>query len=172
VELSQSKLKRLLTYNPDSGLFTRNFSRGSGKKGTVSGHVNKYGYVQVIIDRKVFRAHRLACLYMTGKFPVDQMDHINHIRDDNRWINLRQADSKENCKNMSLSKRNKSGTCGVNWSEPRKRWCSSIRVNRKLIYLGRFTDIDSAIKSRKKAEALYGFHANHGKKLIRGNHHR
>lgn len=166
MELTQTRLKELFTYNPNDGLFVRNTSRGCARKGAVSGYKNQYGYIQIIIDRTIYRAHRLVWLYMYGKFPDRPLDHVNHTRHDNRTCNLREVSNKENCKNMSLSKRNKSGVCGVIWDKNREKWSSSIRVNYKLITLGRFSDINQAIKAREEAEILYNFHANHGKTLI------
>jgi len=104
-------------------------------------------------------AHRLAWFYMEGEWPTG---HINHIRDDNRWVNLREVSNQENHKNQSISINNKSGVIGVCWNKKARKWHAQIKVNYKAISLGCFSDIHNAIKARKDAEIKYGFHKNHG----------
>lgn len=48
-----------------------------------------------------YKASRLAWLYMTGEWPKYEMDHINHVKDDNRWVNLRDVTPAENCANRT-----------------------------------------------------------------------
>lgn len=100
---------------------------------------------------------------MTGSWPKEQIDHINHVRSDNRWINLREATNQENCKNRSISIRNKSGVVGVRWTKGKTKWAAYIHVNSKDKYLGFFFDKFEAICARKSAENKHGFHANHGR---------
>ena len=67
------------------------------------------GYFHGIIFNRLYHVHRVIWFYMTGNFPKDQIDHINHIRNDNRWINLREASIQENDKNRSKAINNISG---------------------------------------------------------------
>lgn len=161
--ITQKELKESLHYNPNTGIFTRLKSGGTAKKGSVAGGLNNRGYIHIRVGGKKHLAHRLAFLYMTGKFPEDQIDHINHIRDDNRWLNLRKATNQDNKKNSTLYKNNTSGTAGVRWHKPSKRWEARIGVNCKLKNLGTFVDRFEAICVRKSAENKHGFHGNHGK---------
>jgi len=176
LSLTQEYIKELLDYNPDTGVFTWkarpremfNTTRGWNifnaiYPGTITGSLNKIsGYLIIGIDAKLYRAHRLAFLYMTGEWPKDQVDHINHDRANNRWLNLREATHQENGMNRSLSKANTSGFTGVCWREDRGKWVASIRIDGSLIHLGYFDDFDDAVAARKAAEIEHGFHENHG----------
>jgi hypothetical protein len=88
--------------------------------------------------------------------------HINHSRDDNRFVNLRHATRVENSRNKSIYSKNTSGFNGVCWYERGSKWIANIRINGKLKHLGYFTDIDEAIIARKKANIEHEFHENHG----------
>lgn len=83
--LTQAKLKSLINYNPVTGEFSR---AGYAKCGTLT----YQGYLAIQVAGKRYYAHRLAWFYMTGKWPEDEIDHKNRIRNDNRWENLREAD--------------------------------------------------------------------------------
>lgn len=160
--LTQAKLKEHLHYNPTTGVFTHKKLRT--KIGKVFGHISKgprNGYIRGNIGKTYFGIHKLAFLYMEGYIP-EQVDHINHDKVDNRWINLREATSSENHRNSSLYKCNKSGFCGVGWHKASKKWRAYITINNKSIQLGVYSDIDDAIDARKKANIQYNFHENHG----------
>jgi len=162
MKLTQKYLKEILTYNQETGMFKWNISISSVKVGDKAGYTHSIGYVIITINKKQILAHRLAWLYMNGSYPSKYIDHINHIKTDNRWCNLREVTTAENNRNMPLSKRNKSGTIGVHFIKDRNRWRASIMINRKRIGLGNFTNKECAIKARKKASIKYGFHENHG----------
>lgn len=160
--LNQNKLKSILEYNPDTGLFVRLKRSGArGIAGDVAGCKNNNGYIVITIDGKLYQSHRLAYLYMTGEWP-NNIDHINHSRNDNRWINLRSVTCGENQKNKSKQKNNKTGITGVCWSSRWKNWRAQINGNGKNIAIGHFIDKFEAICARKSAENKYGFHKNHG----------
>ena len=158
--ISQERLKELLHYNPDTGIFTWTVPRQGVK--AKAGSVNGKGYRQITIDYKLYQVHRLAFLYMTGEWPKDQLDHINHIRTDNRWLNLREATCQENQRNRTKNKDNTSGVTGVYRHTVTQQWYSQIKDGGKNKYLGYFTDKFEAICARKSAEVKYGFHENHG----------
>jgi len=100
---------------------------------------------------------------MTGEFPPNFVDHINHDRDDNRWVNLRHATKSDNCRNTKMNSRNTSGVTGVYRSNKDGRWEASIKANGQKIFIGRFINLDDAARARKDAEIKHGFHPNHGK---------
>ena len=111
----------------------------------------------------MYFTHRLAFLYMTGSIPKE-VDHINHVKPDNRWKNLRAANRIINGRNRSMHCDNTSGVTGVYWHKKKGKWQAGIRVNDKRIYLGVFKHLEDATAARKTAEARYGFHPNHGVK--------
>jgi hypothetical protein len=161
--ITQSELKELLHYDPDTGFFTWIVLKSGTKISKIAGGIRPDGYRQICINGKTYLAHRLVWLYVHGEFPKNQIDHINHVKSDNRLVNLRDATSHENCRNQTLHKRNKSGVCGVYIYKPTGKWLASIRVNNKTINLGYFNNKRDAVATRKEAEIKYGFHENHGK---------
>lgn len=111
--ITQERLKELLNYNPDTGDFTIKTSRVCrGIKDSVAGWLESTGYIRICLDYKKHSAHRLAFLFIEGRFP-NRIDHINHIRNDNRWVNLREVTHQENSKNQSINSKNTSGVMGV-----------------------------------------------------------
>ena len=150
-ELTVDQLKAVLSYNPETGIFTRiRTGKPSGKV-----YPKSFGYVHIGVGNYIFSAHRLAWLYMTGKHAPTAIDHINRVRDDNRWCNLRLATTMQNGANMSLSVRNKTGKQGICWCKRANKYKTYIRFNYKLIHLGYFEHLDDAVNARKKAEEIY-----------------
>lgn len=130
-ELTQARLKELLHYDPDTGIFTRLAS------GCEAGLHDRDGYLKINVASRYYQAHRLAFLYMTGCFPEDQVDHIDGVRDDNRWVNLRSATSQENQHNNGGARKNsRSGLVGAAWSSKKKLWRGVIMLARKQHHLG------------------------------------
>ena len=160
--LTQRRLKEVVEYNSDTGVFTRLSSASQIKAGSIAGGQDGKGYTRFSIDGKSYLAHRLAWLYVNGVFPIDQIDHLNHDRLDNRIANLRCVTHKENGKNQSLYKNNSSGVTGVNWDKSRGKWYSCIMVDGKTKSLGRHIELSDAVMARVSAEKELGFHSNHG----------
>ena len=160
--ITQEKIKELFKYYPLTGIFIRRKNRGRFKKGELVGTFNDKGYVYTMIKGKNFMLHRLAWLYVYGEMPKGEIDHINHIRTDNRIENLRVVNRQENSKNTSKRKDNTSGVTGVSFKRDRKRWEAYISIDGKKTGLGYFTRYSEAVDARKNAEVLYGYHKNHG----------
>lgn len=154
--ITQSELKEVLDYNPDTGVFIWLKSNGNrAKVGNVAG-AKRRGYIRIQIKEKMYSAHRLAYLYMTGNFPENFIDHINHIRDDNRWVNLRDATDSQNGANRPKFKNNTSGYKGVCWHKRDKKWCAKIQYMKKSIHIGYYTTPQEASEAyKKKAIELY-----------------
>ena len=163
--MTQDELKQVLDYNPDSGEFFWKQQMASWiPAGTPAGNLNKkLGYVQIRFRKKLYYAHRLAVLFMTGELPSDQVDHINGIRSDNRWDNLRKVTNTDNQRNAAQSKNNVSGVVGVCWDKRKQKWLARIYVESKPKFIGYFADIPTAALARKEAEKLLGYHQNHGR---------
>jgi len=161
--ITQERLKELFYYSPETGLITR-IKKTSNRVsvGDIAGCVDSKGYVSIGVYGKTFRAHRLAFMYMTGSWP-NHVDHINGIKADNRWDNLRSVTNKENHKNMPKQKSNTSGVTGVCWSKSINKWVSRIYDGGSAINIGVFDNIFDAVAARKSAEIALNYHKNHGR---------
>jgi hypothetical protein len=154
--LTADKLRKLLHYNPETGVFTRLVRDGKWLPGQVAGSAQaSHGYVAIGVAGKPRLAHRLAWLYVYGEWPDGVIDHINRDRTDNRIVNLRSVSQAENGQNAKLSCRNKSGHKGVIWYRRDQVWRAYIVVNQVSIHLGYYPHIDDAVAARRAAEAKY-----------------
>lgn len=161
--MTQSYLKKIIKYNEDTGVFIWIVDRGySTYAGSIAGCINTLGYRTIKIDYHPHLAHRLAWLYVYGEWPNGHIDHINHVRNDNRLANLRDVTRSENNKNVSRGVHNNKDI-GVSWHIIRKKWQVYIGYKGKTKYLGLYSNKDDAIIARKNAEVELGFHINHGK---------
>lgn len=152
------RLRELLSYDPDTGLFVwRVNKRGHRKTGDIAGSLDKSGYWIIRLDQRNYPAHRLAWLYMTGEWPAHHIDHRDLDKANNRWANLRQATVSQNLANRRKYKNNQSGFKGVIWHARDKRWRADIRKNGKGYFLGNFRTPEEAHAAyRVAAERLYG----------------
>lgn len=132
-ELSQEYLYSVLNYNCDSGVFTWN--KGKKMKGKIAGYVNPNGYIYICINRIDYLAHRLAWFYVTGTWPIAEIDHKNCTPSDNRFENLREANRSQNAKNVK-PRYNENGYKGVRFNK--YGWSARIGVDGKTIHLGTF----------------------------------
>ena len=132
-ELTQERLKELLYYNPDTGLFTWRVDRRRCRADGGAGSINN-GYVYIGVDGKKYYAHRLAFLYIDGAFPPGIVDHINRDRVDNRFNNLRYADHTLN----GANRHDNNKFVGVCWNRRDNRWAARVKVNNHLKPLGTF----------------------------------
>lgn len=138
--LTQDRLKQLLVYDQNTGIFRRKRTLGGCIKNSIAGYIS-HGYVRISIDGKRYSGHRLAWLYMTGRWPK-LIDHINRKRSDNRFLNLRETTKSQNALNH--------GKPGVTWHKIKKRWQAQIKLNYKHIHIGTFKDREAAIKARQE----------------------
>ncbi len=133
--ITQKELKEILHYDPDTGLFTRKKKARGAVVGAIVGSKNRHGHISLTLLGKTYLTHRLAFLYMEGEFPPDQVDHINRVRDDNRWCNLRHADEETNKSNMVTN----TDFLGVSWHKHQHRWFARGKlVKGKLKHLGSY----------------------------------
>lgn len=148
--ITQAYLKEVLSYDPETGLFTWRVKPGrSIPVGAVAGWVDpSVGYRRIGLLDTVYHAHRLAWLYVTGEWPEWEIDHINGDRGDNRIANLREATSSKNKMNMRRRKDNKTGFKGVTWWSQRGCFRAIIQANGKQKHLGCF-------KTAEEAHATY-----------------
>lgn len=155
-------LKSLLAYDTASGCFTwRVWRGGTARVGSIAGSKDRHGYIQIKIDAHLYSAHRLAWLYVTGNVPKEQIDHINGVRDDNRFCNLREASHAENARNSKRPITNSSGIKGVDWVARLSKWRAQIGFDGGKHYIGVFTNINDAADAYRSASQK--FHKNFGR---------
>jgi hypothetical protein len=146
---THERLKELADYDPETGVFTWRASRPRARKGAIAGTKRPDGYWAIAIDCKLCYAHRLAWLYMTGKWPTADIDHINGNKSDNRIANLRQATRSQNKANTPPPRHNTSGLKGV--SLEGRRWKAQIERDGKKCHLGLFDTPEEAYAAYCKA---------------------
>lgn len=135
--LTQERLKEVLHYNPDTGAFTwikrtSNYSRI--QIGDTLKCLNSDGYITTFIDRSPYKAHRLAFLYMAGRWP-SRIDHVNGVRNDNKWLNLRECTVGQNNQNQRRPQKG-NPYLGVHWHKYHKKWAAQITVKKTRSFLG------------------------------------
>ena len=170
--LTQARLKEIVHYNKDTGIFTRlhiNNARGFNKNllGKHTGCISEDLYVKIRVDGVSISAHRLAWLYVYGTYPKNELDHIDHDRGNNRISNLREVTHQENMRNQKIPKNSTTGVLGVSYYDGgrKKKWKASIKVDGKTIFLGYFVNLIEAQQARREAECKYGFFKNHGRNM-------
>ena len=142
-DVTAEYLREILIYDPLTGIFTNRIKRWVALPGAVSGTVMTIGYIGIGINDRVWLAHRLAFLYMTGEWPKNHVDHIDGNKQNNAWKNLRDVTPIVNLQNQRRAKRNtRSGLLGV--TKNTKGWTSKITVNKVVIYLGTFPTPEEA----------------------------
>jgi hypothetical protein len=162
--LTAERLREVIRYDPESGLIYPLQQPNRPKRndlGRSVGRMSVHGYVRHKIEGKDRWVHRLAWLYMTGEWPAAEVDHVNGVRHDNRWGNLRAATKAENAKNN----RGKSVNGYLKGTYPHyRKWSAALRVNGKRLLLGYFaTEIEAHNAYMEAARKHYGVFATRGK---------
>jgi hypothetical protein len=149
-DLTAQRVRELLDYNPDTGVFIWRNGVGGIKAGAVAGSLKPTGYRRIRADGHFCYEHRLAHLFMTGDWPESFIDHINGDRCDNRWANLRLATKLINNQNTRRprSDNKTSGLLGVSWMTRERKYRAQIWSNGTNISIGRF-------KTPEEAHAAY-----------------
>lgn len=158
--LTLQRLKELLRYDSESGVFYWKVNRTSkAKAGDKAGTTNKLGYVIIQVDGTPYKAHRLAWLYCNEVWPTKQLDHVDRNPSNNRMVNLREANHSDQSQNRKKYSNNTSGLPGVVWRKDRQKWLAVIRYKYKLKKLGLFETPEAAHAAYCKAKAeLHTFH--------------
>lgn len=167
VNLSAERLRELLDYNAETGIFTRRLdvmcgrngkqfaARAGDRVGTPSGQGANGNFRLVAhLDGRLYKMHRLAWLYVHGEWPVSVIDHVNGNASDNRIANLRDVSRAVNQQNRRKpASHNKSGILGVTWLPLRKEWVARIRINGKTKAIGYYNssaDAQAAYLTEKR----------------------
>lgn len=151
-EISVFDLKRLVSYDQETGVFIRKSSSLKYAAGSVIGTEGKDGYLQGNVLGIKFQLHRLAWFYHYESHPSGCIDHIDGNKQNNRIENLRIADKSQNGANRGPQKNNKSGFKGVYWDNRSQRWVACVKKNKKTIFVKYF---------KSKLEAAQAYDAEH-----------
>jgi hypothetical protein len=153
--LTQERLREIMNYSPDSGVFTWKERKKGRRFHKAVGSPNAGGYLCVLIDYKSYRLNRLAWFYMTGQWPQEEVDHKNGDRIDNRWKNLREASRLMNLENQRKARSDNScGKLGVSKRRGNrvKPWQATIQTCKRQIHLGYFATSEEAHQAYIKAK--------------------
>lgn len=175
-------LREALSYNPDSGdliwkvrpvwHFAETKKRtaqhtqrlvNSAQAGKPAGSATEEGYRIVTICGVALLAHRVAFAIATGRWPKEELDHINGDKGDNRLSNLREVDRQGNALNLAKRKDNRSGVIGVGWYPRTGKWRARITIAGKTKAIGHYSTFEEACAARARAQHELGFHPNHGR---------
>lgn len=164
-------LRECFIYNPHNGkLYWRlrlleHFKNRANQRtwnaryaGQEAGVANRYRHVNIRIDgvTRYFTVHRLSWALQTGAWPKDEVDHKNQNKDDNRWVNLREATHVENMRNRKTGRVCKSGHRGV-YVLPSGRFNVRLKVEAKRINAGTFDFYEDACAAyRRLAQHYFG----------------
>ena len=149
--ITQIELKNYLSYDKTTGDFIALQGDKRHIIGRKLGTLHSSGYIVIAINKKLYKAHRLAWLYEKGNFPKEMIDHINRDKSDNRLINLREVEQTHNSENNPLKKSNSSGYPGVSFSKKNMRWRARITYGYKEKHLGYFDTPQKAFEEIGRA---------------------
>ena len=142
--ITQERLREVLSYDDRACTFVWRLK--ISKKvivGSAAGGMNASGYIVIGMGGKIYYAHRLAFIYMTGRAP-EMIDHKDGDRANNSWANLREATSQQNILNAKLAANNTSGFKGVSWHRGAGKWSAYIILNERKRHLGLFDNPERA----------------------------
>lgn len=180
-KVTPAELQELLSYDPETGLFlwkprplkfcvegSGRYTRERNKTVFDSNYAgepaltayNTAGYLRGNIFGRGLLAHRAAFACMLGRWPTGQVDHINGVRDDNKWVNLREATNQQNQWNSSSAKGSSSQYIGVSWDKKSRKWRAYISPENKIVNLGYFDCEKTAAQARDRAaREMFGEYA-------------
>lgn len=145
--ISAERLRELLDYSPETGVFYWRGDRGGRQfSGKPAGSRMSTGYIEICVEGWRIKAHRLAWLYHYGEYPKYVIDHVNGQRDDNRISNLRDVPFATNLQNQSaISENNATGIRGV--SKVRDKYRVELQANGVRYHVGMFSSLEEAAKA-------------------------
>lgn len=147
--LSRGAAIELFEYDHVTGVLSWRVRKGKMLPGAEVGAKQANGYLRVYVDGRSHSVHRIIWLMVHGEWPINDIDHINGTRDDNRIDNLREATRSQNLMNTRVRSDNKTGAKGVRVK--RGKFQARIKVDGKEISLGVYDTVDAASAARMEA---------------------
>lgn len=153
--LDVGDLKTKLSYDPSTGEFTWLVNAGPRLVGSRAGSVGPRGYRRLACGGERYEEHRVAWLFIHGRWPADLIDHVNGDASDNRAANLREASRSQNAAN-SKARSGSSKLKGASFHKATGLWQSQIMVRGNKKYLG-LHDTEEAAHMAYAAAATEAF---------------
>ena len=138
----------------EQGKLISKIARGGLKPGDEVGTPTNEGYIQVYVDYKPYKLHRLLWKMCTGRDPIGQIDHRDGDRSNSAISNLREVTPLENSQNRHSPAKSNSGVRGVSRCSTYGRWLATIGAANRTVHLGAFKKKACAIAAREHAEDI------------------
>jgi len=146
--LTFEEASRIFEYNEETGkLYWKERVHKRIRVGQECGRLTDHGYRKVRAYGTEYYVHRIVWLIKTGEWPKNQIDHINHVRDDNRYHNLRDVSCQQNVHNTYHS--------GIHKASRGNTYSANIAVNGRRLYLGNFPSAEIAQQAYMNAKEKY-----------------
>jgi hypothetical protein len=164
MESVEEEIKRLLSYDPETGIISWIVPRNGVRLSKIAGHernklaANANGYIRIMVNWKSYYAHRLAWLIYYWDWPEGQIDHIDGDRRNNKISNLRDVSPAQNAQNNRKANSNReltSSHLGVSFHKKTGKWLAAIKANGKLFPLGYFDDEQLAANAYMEAKKVH-----------------
>lgn len=138
--LTADDVRRLFEYIPESGKLIRKIRTSNRIRiGDEAGHKNTTGHLQCRVNGRLYLVHRLIWMFVHGKFPVGEIDHIDGDKANNKIGNLRDVSHRENMQNIKKAfAGSKTGLLGTYPHKKTGKFAAAIRMNGKQVHLGLF----------------------------------
>ena len=165
-KIAHERLLELLDYDPETGHLKWKTGTHSKriKKGTRAGFKRKSGYRGITLLGKSYLEHHVIWFHQTGEWPKE-IDHNNHIKDDNSWANLNEVTHEMNSRNMKQLKNTVTGVQGIQYNRESDTYVAHITVKGRKVFQKTYAakDVELAIQERQAKLIELGFNPNHGK---------
>ncbi len=152
--LTHARLRELLHYQPETGVFTNLHKRGRLGAGMRAGSMDREGYRVINVDKRRYRAGRLAWFWVHGEWPQQQIDHIDGNHDNDAIANLRDAEPRINAQNKHGATRiSKTGKLGVYRNG--SGFMAQASIGGRAVYLGTYRSAEEAERVAKQARRAH-----------------
>mgnify|MGYP003611564476 FL=1 len=163
-DITQAYVQEHFLYCPVSGQVVHKTAKVKAKVGDRAGSRSKCNSRYLRIHGKKYLEHRVVWLYVTGEWPINEIDHKDHDRTNNRWENLREVTHAVNMKNKPRYASNSTGHSGISIDKRCGKYRAYLSIDKKPKSLGYFATLAEAIAARTLAlQQTEGYHANHGR---------